>query len=95
MAFQPIKTEKEIGMDVVEGETGSYRETGVGCDVEGTEEVSIEVEDAIDIKDEFSIEVEGAKLIHCVLIILSRYYWWNLRLVFGSYEANMAGIVCL
>jgi hypothetical protein len=47
-------------MDVGEGETGSYRETGVGCDVEGTEEVSIEFEDAIDIKDEVCIKVEDA-----------------------------------
>ena len=36
----------------VEGETGSYDETFVKCDVDGTEEVSIKVEEAIDIKDE-------------------------------------------
>ena len=40
------------GVDVVEGETGSYSETGVACGVDGTEEVSIKVEDATDTKDE-------------------------------------------
>ena len=40
------------GVDVVEGETGSYSETGVTCDVDGTEEVSIKVEDPTDIRDE-------------------------------------------
>jgi hypothetical protein len=30
------------------------------CDVDGTEEVSIEMEDTIDIKEEVSIKVEGA-----------------------------------
>ena len=38
----------------MEGETGSWTETGVECDVDGTEEVSTKVEDAIDIKDEIS-----------------------------------------
>ena len=32
--------------------TGSYSETCVTCDVDGTEEVSIKVEEAIDIKNE-------------------------------------------
>ena len=41
------------GMDVVEGETGSSSETdSVTCDVEGTVEVCIKVEEAIDISDE-------------------------------------------
>ncbi len=39
-------------MCFVEGETGSCSETCVRCDVDGTEEGSIKVEDAIDIKDE-------------------------------------------
>ena len=39
-------------MCCVEGETGSCIETCVMCDVDGTEEVSIKVEEAIDIKDE-------------------------------------------
>jgi hypothetical protein len=47
-------------MDVVEGETGSYSETGVTCNVDGTEEVSIKVEESIDIKEEVSIKVEEA-----------------------------------
>jgi len=38
-------------MDVVGGETGCYSETCVTCD-DGTEEVGIKFEDAIDIKDE-------------------------------------------
>jgi hypothetical protein len=36
----------------VEGTAGSCSETCVTCDVDGTEEVSINVEEAIDIKDE-------------------------------------------
>ena len=39
-------------MDFVEGETGSCSETCVTSNVVGTEEVSIKVEEAIDIKDE-------------------------------------------
>ena len=42
----------QICMDFVEGETGSCSETFVTCDVDGTEEVNIKVEEAIDIKDE-------------------------------------------
>ena len=40
-------------MGFVDGETGSCSETCVTCDVGGTEEVSIKVEEEIDIKDEF------------------------------------------
>ena len=39
-------------MGFVEGETGSWTETGVECDVDGTEEFSTKVEEALDIKDE-------------------------------------------
>ncbi len=39
-------------MCFVDGETGSCSETCVTCDVDGTEEVSIKVEEEIDIKDE-------------------------------------------
>jgi len=39
-------------MVFVESETGSCIETCVECDVDGTEEVSIKVEEAIDVKDE-------------------------------------------
>ena len=38
--------------DFVEGGTGSCSETCVNCDVDGTEEVNIKVEEAIDIKNE-------------------------------------------
>jgi len=47
-------------MDIVEGETASYSETCVTCVDDGTEEVSIKLEDAIDIKEEVSIKVEEA-----------------------------------
>ena len=39
-------------MGFVEGETGSCVETCVECDVDGTEELSIKVEEAINIKNE-------------------------------------------
>jgi hypothetical protein len=42
----------KYGMDVVEGDPGSYSETCVMCDDDGTDVVSVKVEDAIDIKDE-------------------------------------------
>jgi hypothetical protein len=45
-------------MGFVESETGYCSETCVTCDVDGTEEVSIEVEEAMDIKEEVTIEVE-------------------------------------
>jgi hypothetical protein len=47
-------------MGFVEGETGSYSETFVKCDVDGTEKVSSKVEDTIDMKEEVSIKVEDA-----------------------------------
>ena len=47
-------------VDLVEGETGSCSETCVMCDVDGTEAVSIKVEDAIGIKEEISFKVEEA-----------------------------------
>jgi hypothetical protein len=40
-------------MGFVDGETGSYSDKSVICDVDGSEEVSIKVEEAIDIKNEF------------------------------------------
>jgi hypothetical protein len=45
-------------MDFVEGETGYCSETCVMCDVDRTEEVSIKVEEAIDIKEEVCINFE-------------------------------------
>jgi hypothetical protein len=47
-------------MDIVEGGTGSYSETVVTYDVDGSEEDSIKVEESIDIKEEVSIKVEEA-----------------------------------
>jgi hypothetical protein len=47
-------------MCFVEGETGYCSETCVMCGVDGTEEVSAEVEDPLDIKEEVSIKVEEA-----------------------------------
>ena len=49
------------GMDDAVGEIGSYSETGVKfVDDDGTEGVSIKVKDAVDMKEEFSIEFEEA-----------------------------------
>ena len=47
-------------MCCVEGGTGSCIETCVTCGFGRTEEVGIKVEEAINIKDEVSIKVEGA-----------------------------------
>ena len=47
-------------MGFVEGETISNSEPCVTCDVDGTEKVSINFEDAIDIKEEVSFKVEEA-----------------------------------
>jgi len=55
-----IKAEQENCMGFVKGDTGSCSETCVTCDGDGTEEFSIKVEDAIDIKEEVSFKVEGA-----------------------------------
>jgi hypothetical protein len=44
-------------MGFVEGGTGSCSEMCVTCDVDGTEEVSINVEEAIDIKDEIPVAI--------------------------------------
>jgi hypothetical protein len=48
------------GVGCVEGETGSCSETGVTCDVYGTDEVSIKVEDTTDMEEESIIKVEEA-----------------------------------
>ena len=51
----------QIGIDVADGETASYSEKGVTCvDDDGTERVSIKVEDGVDIKKGFCINVEEA-----------------------------------
>jgi hypothetical protein len=48
----------QICLDFVEGTTGSCSETCVTFDVDGTEEVSIKVEEAIDMKDEMPESVK-------------------------------------
>jgi len=45
-------------MDVVEGETGNCSGAGVTCGGDGAVDVTIKVEDAIDIKAEVCIKVE-------------------------------------
>jgi hypothetical protein len=45
-------------MGFVEGETGYCSETCVTYDVDGTEEVSIKLEEAIDVKEEVITKVE-------------------------------------
>ena len=45
-------------MGFVEGAAGSFSDTCVTCDVDGTEEVSIKVEETINIKDEIPEETE-------------------------------------
>ena len=49
-------------MCFVEGGTGSCSETCVTCDVNGTEEVSITVEEAIDIKNEIPEATEFSSI---------------------------------
>jgi len=44
----------------VEGETGSCSETCVTCDFDATDDVSINVKEAVYIKEEVSIKVEEA-----------------------------------
>jgi hypothetical protein len=70
MTYQVITTEPKICLDFVEGTTGSCSETCITGDVDGTEEVSIKAEEAIDMKDEMpeavkcspiKIENEGYK----------------------------------
>jgi hypothetical protein len=67
----------------VEGETGSCSETGVKCDIDATEEISIKVEEVVDIKVEihesiifppFKTEQEVRLWDVCVR-------WWQLMLL--------------
>jgi hypothetical protein len=60
------------GMDVVEGETGSYSETGVTCDEHGTEDVIVKFEDAIDVED----EIPEAPPMNTEQEV--RLWWWEL-----------------
>jgi hypothetical protein len=70
-------------MYCVEGETGSCSQTVVKCDVDGTEEVSIKVQESIDIKDETpeAVVVPFVKTEHevrlwgvCVCVCVR---WWQ------------------
>jgi hypothetical protein len=61
-------------MNCVEGETGSCSATCVTCDADGTEGVSIKVEEAVDIEDEIpeavtfsEIETEPEVKLWCYL----------------------------
>jgi len=69
-------------MGSVEGETGSCSETCVMCAVDGTEEVSIKVEEELDIKDENkeAIISPPIKTEHEVRLqgVMS---WWQLMLL--------------
>jgi len=51
-------------MGLVEGGTGSCIETCVECDVDGTEEVSIKVEEAMDIKNEIPEAIRSSSPIN-------------------------------
>jgi len=67
-------------MCFVGGAAGPCSETGVKCDVDGTEEVSIKVEEATDIKDEipeaitFSpIKTEHEVRLWCVCAVVAAH----------------------
>jgi len=70
-------------MDCVEGETGSCSETVVTCDVDGTEEVSINVEEAVNIKDEFpeALIFPPIKTEQEVRLWVLCMSWWQLMLL--------------
>jgi hypothetical protein len=70
-------------MGFVEGETGSYIETCLTCDVDGTDEVSIKIEEAVEVKDEIpepislppiktehQVRLQGVCVKWCQLMIL-------------------------
>jgi hypothetical protein len=71
-------------MGFVDGGTGSWSEMCATCDVNGTEEVSINVEEAIDIKDEIPeaisfppIKTENeVRLLVCEVV--ADHDFWNL-----------------
>ena len=63
--------------------TGSCSETCVNCDVDGTEEVNIKIEEDIDIKNEMPetikllpIKTENEVRLWCVCV-----RWWQLNLL--------------
>jgi hypothetical protein len=65
-------------MYCVEGETGSCSQTVVKCDIEGTEEVGITVEESIDMKDETpeAVLVPFVKTEHEVRLWGVCVGWW-------------------
>jgi hypothetical protein len=67
----------------VEGETGPCIETVVMCDVDGTEEVSINVEESIDIKDEIpeALIFSPIKTEQEVRLWVVCVSWWQLTLL--------------
>jgi hypothetical protein len=66
-------------MGFVEGETVSCNETLVKCDVDGTEEVGIKFEEAIDIKDEIpSIKTEQEVRLWGVCEVVAAYAFRSL-----------------
>jgi hypothetical protein len=67
----------------VEGETGSCSQTVVKCDVDGTEEVSIKVEESIDIKDENpeALLVPSLKTEHEVRLWGVCVRWWQVMVL--------------
>jgi len=67
----------------VEGETGSCIETCVMCDVDGTEEVSIKVEEATDIRDEIpeALIFPPIKTEEEVRVWVLCVRWWQLMLL--------------
>jgi hypothetical protein len=66
----------------VEGETGPCSATCVTCDVDGTEEVSINVEETIDMKDEIpeAISFPPIKTEQEVRLWVVCVSWWQLML---------------
>jgi len=70
-------------MCCVEGETGPCSETVVTCDVDGTEEVSINVEETIDMKDEIpeALIFSPTKTEQEVRLWVVCMSWWQLMLL--------------
>jgi len=80
-------------MGLVEGGTSSCIVTCEECDVDGTEEVSIKVEEAIDMKDEIpeaiifppiktehEVRLWGGWVCVCVCVCVM---WWQLLMLLG------------
>ena len=67
----------------VEGETGSCTEMCVMCDVDGTEEVNIDVEETIDIKDEIpeALILPPIKTEQEVRLWVLCVRWWQLMIL--------------